>query len=127
MGTEQKKTILMSDNPFFIKGPDDINPLNIATTRPVALTIRVSMEVKAKTRGVNSTPPPIPPMTATTAIAVLKKNEPVTILHIANELSTSVPDTRENTAIKIYPATVKTIRTVNSGTLFRTACILSSW
>ncbi|MBA7527785.1 hypothetical protein ES705_19964 [subsurface metagenome] len=63
-------------NPLFINGPVDINPLNIATIRPVPLTIRLSTGVKASMSGVNRTPPPIPATTAMQAIAKLSRKKP---------------------------------------------------
>ena len=68
--------ILKLASPLLIKGPVDIRPLNMATINPVALTIRLSTEVKASIKGVNKTPPPIPPITATMAIAKLMKKNP---------------------------------------------------
>jgi hypothetical protein len=54
----------------------DIKPLNIATMRPVARTMRLSRLVKASRIGVNRTPPPMPATTATRAITKLKKKNP---------------------------------------------------
>ena len=103
--------------PFLINGPEDIRPLNIATTRPVALIINVSIDVKPSIIGVNITPPPTPTMTATIAIAVLNKNEATTIPRMEEEVKTSVPCTRENIPIIIYEAIVKPISKVTSGFL----------
>jgi hypothetical protein len=47
----------------------------MATTRPVDRIKRVSKEVKARSNGVNITPPPTPAITATTAIKTLIANE----------------------------------------------------
>jgi len=69
-------------SPRFIKGPVDTRPLNMATMRPVALTMRLSTGVKANIKGVNRTPPPIPPMTATRAMAKLRKKNPKSHAHI---------------------------------------------
>ncbi len=55
-------------SPLLIKGPVDINPLNMATMRPVALTIKVSTDVNASIMGVNMSPPPIPARTATKGV-----------------------------------------------------------
>ncbi|GAF89136.1 unnamed protein product, partial [marine sediment metagenome] len=82
IGTEQKYTILHSARPFLINGPEDIRPLNIATTRPVALITNVSIEVNPSIMGVKITPPPTPAITATIATAVLIKNELTIIVRI---------------------------------------------
>tara|TARA_B100000035_G_scaffold143686_1_gene122329 strand:+ start:244 stop:498 length:255 start_codon:yes stop_codon:yes gene_type:complete len=58
-----------------MKGPDATNPLNIATTRPVDLIIRVSTDVKASINGVNITPPPTPAITDMIATKKLNKKE----------------------------------------------------
>jgi len=84
-----------------MKGPVEISPLNIATTRPIDLTIRVSIEVNASIIGVNITPPPTPAMTAITAMAVLNIKEPTTINHMDDELRISLPSTCENIPITI--------------------------
>ena len=103
--------------PFLINGPEDIRPLNMATTRPVALITNVSIDVKPNIIGVNITPPPTPAMTAIIAIVVLNKNEATTTPRIKEELRISVPCTRENIPIIIYEAIVKPISKVTSGFL----------
>ena len=89
----------MSESPFFMKGPEEMSPLNMATTRPVDRTINVSMEVNANITGVKRTPPPIPATTATMAMAVLKTNEPKIMYQIACALNTSFPVTLDRIPI----------------------------
>jgi hypothetical protein len=117
---------LISARPFFINGPEDMRPLNMATTSPVALTIKVSIEVKAITIGVKSTPPPIPAITATMAMIVLMRKEPKTMDQIDVALRTSVPVTFEKTPIAVYPSMAKRMRIVNSGVLLKTEIIYFS-
>jgi hypothetical protein len=62
--------------PVFMNGPLDTVPLNIATIRPVALTMRLFTGVNASMMGVYITPPPIPAKTAMTAIAKLRTKKP---------------------------------------------------
>jgi hypothetical protein len=99
IGTEQKNTIFTSESPLLMKGPVDISPLNMATTRPVALISTVSIELNASITGVKRTPPPIPATTATMAIKVLNRKEPKTISHISVGVKTAVPDTFEKIPI----------------------------
>jgi hypothetical protein len=65
-----------------MKGPVDTRPLNMATMSPVALTMRLFTGVKASMKGVNKTPPPIPPITATKAMAKLRKKNPKSQAHM---------------------------------------------
>ena len=100
-----------------MKGPVDIRPLNIATTKPVALMMRVSMDVKPIITGVNRTPPPTPAITATTAIAVLKRNDATMIPTMNRPLSTSVEGSSAKIAMATYEATARTTRSVSSGSV----------
>ena len=75
LGITPRKTSLISARPFRINGPDAIKPLNIATTSPVDLIIRVSTDVKASIKGVNITPPPTPATTDMIATKKLSKKE----------------------------------------------------
>ena len=91
----------MSASLVFIKGPVDTNPLNMATTRPVARMTKLSKEVKPNMMGVNITPPPIPPITARVAMAVLIKKDPTMIIHMDDAVRTGVLSTFENAPMRI--------------------------
>jgi hypothetical protein len=115
IGIEQKYTILISESPVRINGPEDIRPLNIATTKPVPLISRVSMEVNPSIMGVNMTPPPTPAITAITAMAVLNKKETIIIPIINDELKTSVDGMFENIPMQMYAIVIRITRRLNSG------------
>tara|TARA_B110000261_G_scaffold36816_1_gene42868 strand:- start:1063 stop:1338 length:276 start_codon:yes stop_codon:yes gene_type:complete len=72
----------MSTKPCLSSGAPEIKPLNIATTKPVALTTKESKEVKPNTIGVKMTPPPMPAITAIIAIATDKTKEARVTLRI---------------------------------------------
>ncbi|HRR29502.1 MAG TPA: hypothetical protein P5270_09105, partial [Victivallales bacterium] len=65
-----------------IKGPVEINPLNIATIRPVPRIKVLSILEKAIINGVNNIPPPIPAKTDITAIRKLKEKNVIRIIKI---------------------------------------------